>query len=109
MTSSDSRLPSNSRNASATLTSARHTLELEAQSILALKARLGTEFVRAVELILACQGRVIVCGLGKTGHIGRKIAATLASTGTPYFFLHAAEDVHGDIGMIGALVLLVAL
>ena len=109
MTSSDSRLPSNSHKDSATLTSARHTLELEAQSILALKARLGAEFVRAVELILACQGRVIVCGLGKTGHIGRKIAATLASTGTPSFFLHAAEAVHGDIGMIGAQDLLVAL
>jgi arabinose-5-phosphate isomerase len=65
--------------------------------------------VRAVELILACSGRVIVCGLGKTGHIARKIAATLASTGTPSFFLHAAEAVHGDIGMIGSQDLLVAL
>jgi arabinose-5-phosphate isomerase len=59
--------------------------------------------------MLACQGRVIVCGLGKTGHIGRKIAATLASTGTPSFFLHAAEAVHGDIGMIGPQDLLMAL
>ena len=109
MTSSDARLAQKSLNHPATLASARQTLELEAQSILALKARLGVEFVEAVELILACQGRVIVCGLGKTGHIARKIAATLASTGTPSFFLHAAEAVHGDIGMIGAQDLLVAL
>ncbi len=109
MTRSDSRLPPTSLNHSATLASARQTLELEAQAILALKARLGVEFVQAVELMLACKGRVIVCGLGKTGHIARKIAATLASTGTPSFFLHAAEAVHGDIGMIGAQDLLVAL
>lgn len=109
MTRSDSRPSPKSLNHSATLASARQTLELEAQAILALKARLGVEFVQAVELMLACQGRVIVCGLGKTGHIARKIAATLASTGTPSFFLHAAEAVHGDIGMIGAQDLLVAL
>ena len=109
MTRSDPRLPPKSLNHSATLASARQTLELEAEAILALKARLGVEFVQAVELMLACQGRVIVCGLGKTGHIARKIAATLASTGTPSFFLHAAEAVHGDIGMIGAQDLLVAL
>lgn len=109
MTRSDSRPPPKSPDHSATLASARQTLELEAQAILALKARLGVEFVQAVELMLACQGRVIVCGLGKTGHIARKIAATLASTGTPSFFLHAAEAVHGDIGMIGAQDLLVAL
>ena len=109
MTSSESRLNATSPIESATLASARQTLDLEAQSILALKSRLGTEFVQAVELMLACRGRVIVCGLGKTGHIGRKIAATLASTGTPSFFLHAAEAVHGDIGMIGAQDLLMAL
>ncbi len=109
MTSSESRLTAKSPIESATLASARQTLDLEAQSILALKSRLGTEFVQAVELMLACRGRVIVCGLGKTGHIGRKIAATLASTGTPSFFLHAAEAVHGDIGMIGAQDLLMAL
>ena len=109
MTSLDSLTPPKSLNDSAALTSARQTLELEAQSIQALKSRLGAEFVQAVELILACRGRVIVCGLGKTGHIGRKIAATLASTGTPSFFLHAAEAVHGDIGMIGAQDLLLAL
>lgn len=105
----DSHLPLKALDHSVTLAYARQTLEIEAQAILALKARLGVEFVQAVELMLACQGRVIVCGLGKTGHIARKIAATLASTGTPSFFLHAAEAVHGDIGMIGAQDLLVAL
>ena len=109
MTRLDSRLPLKALDHPATLACARQTLEIEAQAILALKARLGVEFVQAVELMLACQGRVIVCGLGKTGHIARKIAATLASTGTPSFFLHAAEAVHGDIGMIGAQDLLVAL
>jgi arabinose-5-phosphate isomerase len=109
MTRSDSRPHPHSLDHPATLACARQTLEIEAQAILALKARLGVEFVQAVELMLACQGRVIVCGLGKTGHIARKIAATLASTGTPSFFLHAAEAVHGDIGMIGAQDLLVAL
>ena len=91
------------------LTSARQTLKLEAQAILELQERLGDEFGRAVELMLGCQGRVVVCGLGKTGHVARKIAATLASTGTSAFFLHAAEAVHGDIGMIGAQDVLIAL
>ena len=83
-----------------TLKSARHTLELEAQAILAARARLDDAFTAAVRTMLACKGRVVVSGLGKTGHIARKIAATLASTGTPAFFLHAAEAVHGDLGMI---------
>ncbi len=93
----------------AALVSARQTLQLEAQAILELQDRLAEDFVRAVELMLDCSGRVVVCGLGKTGHIARKIAATLASTGTPAFFLHAAEAVHGDIGMIGKQDLLIAL
>ena len=93
----------------ASLASARQTLQLEAQAIVELKDRLGVEFAQAVSLMLACQGRVIVCGLGKTGHIARKIAATLASTGTPAFFLHAAEAVHGDIGMISQHDVLLAL
>ena len=93
----------------AALVSARQTLKLEAQAILELQERLGEEFGRAVELMLSCQGRVVVCGLGKTGHVARKIAATLASTGTPAFFLHAAEAIHGDIGMIGAQDVLIAL
>ena len=79
---------------------AQRVLQIEAEAIAALGQRLGNDFLRAVELILACRGRVIVCGLGKSGHIGRKIAATLASTGTPAYFVHAAEAVHGDLGMI---------
>ena len=109
MTRSDSPQTTLRPRPGAALASAHQTLELEAQSLLALKDRLGEEFERAIELILNCKGRVIVCGLGKTGHIARKIAATLASTGTPSFFLHAAEAVHGDIGMIGAQDLLIAL
>ncbi len=85
---------------------ASDTLEIEADAILALNRRLITEndgsFVRAVALLLGCRGRVVVSGIGKSGHIGRKIAATLASTGTPAFFVHAAEAAHGDLGMITA-------
>ena len=99
----------NSDQKNAALASARQTLQLEAHAILELQDKLGVDFVRAVELMLDCTGRVIVCGLGKTGHIARKIAATLASTGTPSFFLHAAEAVHGDIGMIGTQDLLISL
>jgi arabinose-5-phosphate isomerase len=79
---------------------ARRVLRIEADAVAALAGRLGTEFDRAIELILACRGRVIVSGIGKSGHIARKIAATMASTGTPAFFVHAAEAVHGDLGMI---------
>jgi len=75
-------------------------LELEAQGILSLRERLGEDFARAVDLLYACEGKVVVTGLGKSGQIGRKIAATFASTGTPAFFLHAAEGLHGDLGMI---------
>jgi arabinose-5-phosphate isomerase len=79
---------------------AQRVLQIEADAIMALAARLAPDFIRAVSMILECRGRVIVCGLGKSGHIGRKIAATLASTGTPAYFVHAAEAVHGDLGMI---------
>lgn len=79
---------------------ARRVLQIEADAVLALQEGLAEDFLRAMELILACQGRLIVCGLGKTGLIGRKIAATLASTGTPAYFVHAAEAAHGDLGMI---------
>lgn len=96
-------------SANAALASAERTLALEAQAILELKSRLDQQFAQAVELILECSGRVVVCGLGKTGHIARKIAATFASTGTPSFFLHAAEAIHGDIGMVGGQDLLIAL
>ncbi|HQZ02378.1 MAG TPA: KpsF/GutQ family sugar-phosphate isomerase [Thauera sp.] len=85
---------------SSTLALARRVLRIEAAAIAALADRLGAEFERAVELILARRGRVIVTGIGKSGHIARKLAATLASTGTPAYFVHAAEAAHGDMGMI---------
>lgn len=76
------------------------TLKLEAEAVENLIPRVDDEFVAAVEEILKCKGRVIVTGMGKSGHVGRKIAATLASTGTPAFFLHPAEAFHGDLGMV---------
>jgi len=84
----------------ALLARAREVLQIEAEAIAALPARLGDAFARACELILACRGRVVVSGIGKSGHVGRKIAATLASTGTPAFFMHPAEASHGDLGMV---------
>lgn len=81
-------------------TSARRTLDLEQQAISALAGKLCADFDQACELILACEGRVVVTGMGKSGHIGGKIAATLASTGTPAFFVHPGEASHGDLGMI---------
>ncbi|AWI77649.1 arabinose-5-phosphate isomerase [Parazoarcus communis] len=78
----------------------RRVLEIEAAAVAALAGRLGTEFEQAVALILHSPGRVIVTGIGKSGHIARKLAATLASTGTPAYFVHAAEAAHGDLGMI---------
>jgi len=88
---------------------ARRVLQIEADAVAALGQRLDQDFLRAVEMILACHGRVIVCGIGKSGHIGRKIAATLASTGTPAYFVHAAEAVHGDLGMIARDDVLIAI
>jgi len=76
------------------------TFEIEARALLALGARQGDGFTRAVQAMLQCQGRVVVMGMGKSGHVGRKIAATLASTGTPAFFVHPAEASHGDLGMV---------
>jgi len=84
------------------LTLARDTLDIEAQAVLAMAARLDQSFAQAVALVLACQGRVVVMGMGKSGHVGRKISATLASTGTPALFVHPAEASHGDLGMITA-------
>ena len=84
------------------LSLARDVLATEANAIVRLAARLGADFVAAVELILNCEGRVVVSGIGKSGHIARKLAATLASTGTPAFFVHPAEASHGDLGMITA-------
>ncbi|WP_258911676.1 KpsF/GutQ family sugar-phosphate isomerase [Pseudomonas putida] len=80
--------------------SAQRTLRLELEAVEALLTRIDDNFVKACELILASKGRVVVVGMGKSGHIGNKIAATLASTGTPAFFVHPAEASHGDMGMI---------
>lgn len=88
---------------------ARRVLSIEAEAVQALAGQLDGAFTRAVDLILASHGRVIVSGIGKTGHIGRKFAATLASTGTPAYFVHAAEAAHGDLGMITADDVLVAI
>ncbi len=84
-------------------------LKTEAEAITALSRRLDQTFNRACELILNCQGRVVVTGMGKSGHIGNKIAATLASTGTPAFFMHPGEASHGDLGMITTDDLVIAL
>ena len=81
---------------------ARETLDIEARAVMAVGDRLGATFVQAVLMLLACKGRVVVMGMGKSGHIGRKISATLASTGTPAMFVHPAEASHGDLGMITA-------
>ncbi len=95
--------------AGGSLAMARRVLRIEADAVMALADRLGAEFERAVQLILSCRGRVIVSGIGKSGHIARKIAATMASTGTPAYFVHAAEAVHGDLGMITREDVLIAL
>ena len=91
------------------LSLARKTFEIEAEAVLALATRIGDEFVQAVGLMVACSGRVVVMGMGKSGHIGRKIAATLASTGTPSMFVHPAEASHGDLGMIRAVDVVLAI
>jgi len=78
----------------------REALRIEARAVAALVDRLGADFDEACRMLLACAGRVVVSGMGKSGHVGRKIAATLASTGTPSFFLHPAEASHGDLGML---------
>ncbi|MCQ9373000.1 KpsF/GutQ family sugar-phosphate isomerase [Methyloversatilis sp. XJ19-13] len=88
---------------------ARRVLDIEARALDALSGRLGEDFARAVRLVLDSTGRVIVSGLGKSGHIARKIAATMASTGTPAYFVHAAEALHGDLGMIHRDDVLIAL
>ena len=87
-------------NAEQVLRLARNTFEIEAAAVLNLADRVGDEFVQAVGRMVACPGRIVVMGMGKSGHIGRKIAATLASTGTPALFVHPAEASHGDLGMI---------
>ena len=88
---------------------ARMTFRVEAAAVLEMAGRVGDEFVQAIELMMACRGRVVVMGMGKSGHIGRKIAATLASTGTPAMFVHPAEASHGDLGMIQAVDVVLAI
>jgi arabinose-5-phosphate isomerase len=82
------------------LDGAKKVLRIEAEAILALIDKINGDFSRAMEIILSCKGRVVVTGMGKSGLIGKKIAATLASTGTPALFLHPAEGIHGDLGMV---------
>src|SRR6476646_5549208 len=88
---------------------AQETFDIEAAAVLGLKARTGAAFTRAVEAILHVRGRVVVMGMGKSGHIGRKVAATLASTGTPAMFVHPAEASHGDLCMIKPVALVLAI
>jgi arabinose-5-phosphate isomerase len=85
---------------SSALDLAREVLTIESRAVAQLAERLDGTFLRAVDLLLGCRGRVVVGGVGKSGHIGRKLAATLASTGTPALFVHAAEAAHGDLGMV---------
>jgi arabinose-5-phosphate isomerase len=92
----------NTRSSSAWIDAGRRALAIEAEALAALPARVDATFARACQLCLDATGRVVVSGLGKSGHVGGKIAATLASTGTPAFFLHAAEASHGDLGMVAA-------
>jgi arabinose-5-phosphate isomerase len=105
MTASEAKAPlkiAPAEGAERAVALARETLQIEADAILALRDRLehDTRFADAVALLLQCGGRVVVSGIGKSGHIARKIAATLASTGTPALFVHAAEALHGDLGMV---------
>src|SRR4030095_15806458 len=106
-----SSLPSSSAatGPDAMLARARTTFDIEAEAVLGLKRRIGASFVDAVRKILAVRGRVVVMGMGKSGHVGRKIAATLASTGTPAMFVHPAEARHGDLGMIQSVDLVLAI
>ena len=90
-------------------TDAQKVLQMEAEAILDLIPRVDAHFDAAVEMILACQGRVAMTGMGKSGIIAHKISATLASTGTPSFFLHPAEGIHGDLGMVTSNDVVIAL
>jgi arabinose-5-phosphate isomerase len=94
---------------SGSLEEARRVLQIEARAITNLLDRIDERFAAAVDLLHACHGKVVVCGMGKSGLIGQKIAATLASTGTPAFFLHPAEGIHGDLGMLARKDVMIAL
>ena len=89
--------------------SARRTVKLEQEAVGLLSNHLDENFTRACQLIIQCRGRVVVTGMGKSGHVGNKMAATLASTGTPAFFVHPGEASHGDMGMITAADVVIAL
>ena len=105
-----SRLPPvHAVDPAALLARARLTFDIEAAAVSGLKERVGDSFVVAIQKILEVRGRVVVMGMGKSGHVGRKIAATLASTGTPAMFVHPAEASHGDLGMIKAVDLVLAI
>ena len=106
---SNSPVPAKPVAAEELLELGREVLRIEAEAVLGLVGRLGPSFVEAVRLVLECRGRVVVSGMGKSGHVGNKIAATLASTGTPAFFVHPAEASHGDLGMITADDVVIAL
>ena len=91
------------------LAEGRRVLKIEARAVQTLVDRLDAQFARAVDLLLRCKGKVVVSGMGKSGLVGQKIAATMASTGTPAFFLHPAEGIHGDLGMLGRTDVLIAI
>lgn len=98
-----------SQKSSAYIASAKQVIDIEAKAIAALNDKLDDTFVNACEILYNCQGKVVVCGMGKSGHVGKKIAATLASTGTPAFFMHPGEANHGDLGMLSENDVLVAI
>ena len=100
MTSSPLAVSARGFDAQRAIELAHRTLDIEANALLGLKARQGEAFAQATQAVLVCTGRVVVMGMGKSGHVGRKVAATLASTGTPALFVHPAEASHGDLGMV---------
>src|SRR5690348_6337241 len=91
------------------LAEGRRVLKIEARAVQALVERLDAQFAKAVDLLMRCNGKVVVSGMGKSGLVGQKIAATMASTGTPAFFLHPAEGIHGDLGMVGRTDVVIAI
>ena len=100
---------SSAKRAARAIELAHDTFDIEAAAVSGLKQRVGIQFAQAVDMVLNVRGRVVVMGMGKSGHIGRKIAATLASTGTPAMFVHAAEASHGDLGMVKPVDLVLAI
>ncbi len=111
MTATETALPQNSSGIATEdfIASGRRTIAIEQAAVASLLERVNEDFARACRVLMACKGRVIVTGMGKSGHIANKIAATLASTGTPAFFMHPAEAQHGDMGMVTANDVVIAL